>query len=115
MTTTPWGTAERKTVARVDQRAGERRFSTLVEVLETGSGERLVRIAYATDGSVRRGPVTLRARDLARLRTAVLKDPLLREALLGDGGFSGPGPGGGADAEAGAETPVGRASRRVSR
>jgi hypothetical protein len=105
MTTTPWGRAEPRTVARVDQRAGERRFSTLVEVLETASGQRLVRIAYATDGSARRGPVTLRVQDLARLRTAVLRDPLLREALLGED----------ADRRAGSASPPTRTRRRAAR
>jgi hypothetical protein len=105
MTTTPWGRAEPRTVARVDQRAGERRFSTLVEVLETTSGQRLVRIAYATDGSARRGPVTLRTQDLARLRSAVLRDPLLREALLGKD----------ADPPAGPSPTAARPGRRTAR
>lgn len=96
-------------MAKVDQRAGERRFSTLVEVLETAKGERLVRVAYATGGSARRGPVTLRAQDLARLRRAVLADPLLREALLGDDGSPGIGAG------AGEGRPAGRASRGTAR
>jgi hypothetical protein len=81
MTTTPWGTARAIAQAKVAQRAGERRFATLVELLETGDGERLVRIAYTTDGVVRRGPVTLRERDLARLRSAVAGSPELRAAL----------------------------------
>lgn len=84
MTTTPWGTATAVTRARVAQRAGERRFATLVEVLEVTGGERVVRIAYTTDGTVRRGPVTLRERDLARLRTLVRGDAVLRAALLGE-------------------------------
>ena len=52
-----------------------------MQLLETGKGERLVRFAYATDGVVRRGPVTLRAKDLERLRTALEKHPGLEEAL----------------------------------
>ena len=46
-------------------------------------GERLVRFAYATDGTARRGPVTLRASDLAKLRKGLEKTPSLKEALLG--------------------------------
>jgi len=65
----------------VTQRAGERRFSTLVELLETDSGERLVRFAYTTGGSARRGPVTLRAKDLARMQKLLERTPELREAL----------------------------------
>ena len=67
----------------LNQRAGERRFSSVVELLETERGERLVRIAYSTDGVVRRGPVTLRARDLDRLRDALEKAPALTELLVG--------------------------------
>jgi hypothetical protein len=56
-----------------------------VQVLEKEKGERLVRFAYTTDGSTRRGPVTLRARDLERLRAALAEHPALSEALLGGG------------------------------
>jgi hypothetical protein len=61
----------------------DRRFSSVVELLETERGERLVRIAYSTDGVVRRGPVTLRARDLDRLRDALEKAPALTALLTG--------------------------------
>jgi hypothetical protein len=83
MTTTPWGKARQVTQTRLSQRAGERRFATIVELLETDDGERLVRIAYSTDGVARRGPVTLRARDLERLRSLVAGNPDLRAALVG--------------------------------
>jgi hypothetical protein len=63
------------------QRAGEKRFATVVQLLETGAGERYVRFAYTTGGAVRRGPVTLRARDLERLRTALVEHPGLAEAF----------------------------------
>jgi hypothetical protein len=65
------------------QRAGDRRFASLVQLLELPSGEPLVRFAYATGGSARRGPVTLRGRDLERLRAALERVPRLREALMG--------------------------------
>lgn len=80
-TSTPWGAAAVRESAAIPQRAGERRFSVVVELLETGTGERLVRFAYATHGSARRGPVTMRARDLERLRAALERAPVLREAL----------------------------------
>ena len=67
--------------ATVSQRVGDRRFSVVVELLETRSGERLVRFAYATQGSARRGPVTMRARDLERLRAALERAPVLKEVL----------------------------------
>lgn len=78
---TPWGTAMLLEEAAVPQRAGERRFAVVVQLLETQSGERLIRFAYTTDGSARRGPVTMRARDLERLRAALERAPVLREAL----------------------------------
>jgi hypothetical protein len=78
---TPWGQAQLIEELTVRQQAGERRFASLVQLLETASGERLVRFAYTTDGSVRRGPVTLRERDVARLRELLQKHPALAEAL----------------------------------
>ena len=42
-----------------------------------------MRFAYTTDGTTRRGPVTLKLRDLERLRTALVEHPGLAEALLG--------------------------------
>jgi hypothetical protein len=65
----------------VAQRAGDKRFASCVELLEAKGGERLVRFAYTTGGSARRGPVTLRARDLERLRAGLAERPGLSEAL----------------------------------
>ena len=79
--TTPWGKARAVEQVNVAQRAGERRFATVVELLETDSGERLVRFAYTTDGSARRGPVTLRAKDVERMHKLLERTPELREAL----------------------------------
>ena len=78
---TPWGAAELVEEASVAQRVGERRFAVVVQLLEAPGGERLIRFAYTTDGSARRGPVTVRARDLERLRAALERAPVLREAL----------------------------------
>jgi hypothetical protein len=80
--TTPWGKAEVVDELRLAQRAGERRFASLVQLLETKEGERLVRFAYTTGGQARRGPVTLRARDLERLRAALDRAPELKEVLV---------------------------------
>jgi hypothetical protein len=85
-TSTPWGPATVVEEARVAQRAGGKRFASVFQLLETRSGELLIRIAYTTDGVVRRGPVTLRARDAERLRTALGKQPKLGQAVgLKDG------------------------------
>ena len=78
---TPWGPAELVEELTVPQRAGEKRFSSVVQLLEAPGGERLVRFAYTTGGSARRGPVTLRRRDLDRLREGLAKRPALAEAL----------------------------------
>jgi hypothetical protein len=78
---TPWGSATVVEELRVAQRAGEKRFASLVQLLEDTRGERFVRFAYATDGTARRGPVTFRARDLVKLRTALADTPELAAAL----------------------------------
>ena len=78
---TPWGPATLVEELRLPQQAGEKRFASLVQLLETAKGERLVRFAYATDGVARRGPVTLRAKDVEKLRTLLAKHPALEEAL----------------------------------
>jgi hypothetical protein len=83
---TPWGAALLVEEVTLPQRAGERRFASVVQLLETQKGERLVRFAYSTDGTSRRGPVTLRPRDIERLRAALAEHPALAEALgLGGG------------------------------
>jgi hypothetical protein len=81
MTATPWGKATVLEELRVAQRAGDRRFETVVQLLEDEKGGELVRFAYATGGVVRRGPVTLRGRDLERLCTAIASRPRLAGAL----------------------------------
>jgi hypothetical protein len=80
---TPWGAAHPVEQLTLQQRAGEKRFASLVQLLETDKGERLVRFAYTTDGTARRGPVTLKLRDLERMRTALAEHPALADALLG--------------------------------
>jgi hypothetical protein len=80
-TATPWGAAHPVEQLTLQQRAGDKRFASLVQLLETEKGERLVRFAYTTGGSVRRGPVTLRAKDLERMQKLLERTPELREAL----------------------------------
>ena len=78
---TPWGAATLLEEATVPQRVGDKRFAVVVQLLEAPCGERLIRFAYTTDGSARRGPVTMRARDLERLRAALERAPVLRDVL----------------------------------
>jgi hypothetical protein len=79
--TTPWGSATVVEELALPQRAGTKRFASVVQLLEGEKGESLVRFAYSTGGSARRGPVTLRAQDLDRLRTALGEHPALADAL----------------------------------
>ena len=81
--TTPWGQAEVLEQFTVQQRAGDRRFATIVQLLVDEKGNELVRFAYSTDGTSRRGPVTLKLRDLERMRAALAEHPGLAAALLG--------------------------------
>lgn len=78
---TPWGPSVVVEEVSVPQRAGEKRFAVVVQLLETQDRERLIRFAYTTSGSARRGPVTMRARDLERLRAALEGAPVLGDAL----------------------------------
>jgi hypothetical protein len=80
-TTTPWGPASLIDELELPQRAGEKRFASVVQLLEGAKGEQLIRFAYSTDGIARRGPVTLRRRDLERLRTALAGHPALAKTL----------------------------------
>ena len=79
--TTPWGETVVVEELIVPQRAGEKRFATIVQLLADAKGDELVRFAYSTGGTARRGPVTLRARDLVRLRAALAEHPGLARAL----------------------------------
>jgi len=83
---TPWGGATVVDEVVLQQRAGEKRFASVVQLLESARGERLIRFAYTTDGSARRGPVTLRVRDLEKLHDALARHPELAEVLV-RGGF----------------------------
>lgn len=78
---TPWGPATLVEEVRLPQRAGDKRFASVVQLLEDGKGNPLVRFAYSTDGTSRRGPVTLRAQDLDKLRAQLAAHPALAGAL----------------------------------
>jgi hypothetical protein len=78
---TPWGPADLVEEVTVKQQVGDKRFASVVQLLETAKGERLVRFAYSSDGVARRGPVTLREKDIARLRADLVRHPALAEVL----------------------------------
>jgi hypothetical protein len=79
--TTAWGKAKVIEEVTLPQRAGQKRFASVVQLLENDKGEWLVRFAYTTDGQARRGPVTLRNADLERLRDQLSDHPSLAAAL----------------------------------
>jgi hypothetical protein len=79
--TTAWGKAELVEEVTLPQRAGQKRFASVVQLLEDDKGDWLVRFAYTTDGTARRGPVTLRGSDLERLRDRLGERPALAAAL----------------------------------
>jgi hypothetical protein len=81
LVTTPWGRATVVEEAVLEQTAGGRVFSSLVQLLEGETGGVLVRFAYSTGGTARRGPVTLRAEDLERLRRELGERRRLAKAL----------------------------------
>ncbi|HLX32798.1 MAG TPA: hypothetical protein VKR79_08540 [Gaiellaceae bacterium] len=78
---TPWGPAELVEELTVPQQAGQKRFASRLQLLETAKGERLVRFSYSGAGGGARGPVTLRKRDIERLRAALVQHPALAETL----------------------------------
>jgi len=80
-TATPWGPATLVEELSVRQRSGDKRFASVVQLLEGAKGERLVRFAYSTGGAARRGPVTLRARDVQKLVDGLAACPRLAETL----------------------------------
>ena len=79
--TTAWGKAKLLEEVTLPQRAGQKRFASVVQLLEDEKGDWLVRFAYTTDGQARRGPVTLRGADLERLRERLGDHPSLAAAL----------------------------------
>jgi hypothetical protein len=79
--TTPWGKATVVEEVEVEQEAHGKAFVSVVQLLEAATGERLVRFAYRTAGTARRGPVTLRGADLEQLRAGLRDRRQLARAL----------------------------------
>jgi hypothetical protein len=79
--TTAWGSAVVVEEISIPQSAEEKDFASTVQLLEGKGGERFVRFAYSTNGVNRRGPVTLREADVARLHAELAERPELAAAL----------------------------------
>jgi hypothetical protein len=80
-TATPWGPATVVEEVSLPQSADDKEFASLLQLLEIGNGERLLRFAYSTGGAARRGPVTIRVRDLAKLRRLLSRRRELAEVV----------------------------------
>ena len=78
---TPWGPATLVEQVDLPQAGPDKELVSVVQLLERPDGERLVRFAYTTGDVARRGPVTLRAADVAALKKALRKRPALAEVL----------------------------------
>jgi hypothetical protein len=80
--TLPWGRAEVIEEVTVES-AGADGPPVLVGIarLRDSEGHELVRFFYRSSGRVARGPLTLRAADLAGLRRALARSPELRKLL----------------------------------
>ena len=81
MTTTAWGEATVVEEASIAQTAQGKSFAALIQLLKSEDGGELVRFAYSTGGTARRGPVALRGKDIDKLRSALAKTPRLRAVL----------------------------------
>ncbi len=79
--TTAWGEMHLVEEVTLAQRAGKKEFVSAVQLLAGEGGERYIRFAYGTRGAARRGPVTLREEDLARLGGALAEHPELARML----------------------------------
>lgn len=90
---TAWGAATVLDEVTLPQEADGKEFVSLVQLLAGRDGARYVRFAYTTDGKARRGPVTLREADVARLGEALADHPELAEVLAST--RAGAGKGGG--------------------
>jgi hypothetical protein len=78
---TAWGEATVVDELVLPQRSGAKRFASVVQLLAGPDGERYVRFAYTTDGTARRGPVTLRETDVDLLRRRLDEHPELAKML----------------------------------
>jgi hypothetical protein len=78
---TPWGDTTVLDEVTLPQRADGREFASVVQLLGRDDGSRYVRFAYTTEGTARRGPVTLRTEDVERLQLELAGHAELAAAL----------------------------------
>ena len=81
----PWGKATVEEEATVAGTAGERTLELGVARLSGDDGEQMLRFFYRADGRMVRGPLTLRAAEVAALALELRKQPELRKLVAGLG------------------------------
>jgi hypothetical protein len=81
----PWGKATVEEEATITGNASERQLELGVARLSGADGEQLLRFFYRADGRIVRGPLTLRAPEIAALALALRKQPELRKLVAGLG------------------------------
>jgi hypothetical protein len=81
----PWGRATVEEEATISAGASERVLELGVARLSGVDGEQLLRFFYRSEGRTRRGPLTLRADEIAALALELRKQPELRKLVSGLG------------------------------
>jgi hypothetical protein len=81
----PWGKATVEEEATIPATASERAVELGVARLSGADGEQMLRFFYRADGRTARGPLTLRAAEVAALARELRKQPALRELVSGLG------------------------------
>jgi hypothetical protein len=79
----PWGKATVEEETTIPGRASERPLELGVARLSSADGEQMLRFFYRADGRTVRGPLTLRAGEIAALALALRTQPALRELVSG--------------------------------
>ncbi len=82
----PWGKATVEEEVTVAGGAGERPLELGVARLSGADGEQMLRFFYRAEGRTVRGPLTLRASEMAALARQLRAQPELRELVVALGG-----------------------------
>jgi hypothetical protein len=79
--TTPWGRATLLEEVTVEHDARDRRYEAVVQLLELGDGEQLVRFGARAVGAHRLNCLTLRADELQELEEGLIETERLASVL----------------------------------
>jgi hypothetical protein len=81
----PWGKATVEEETTIAASANDRDLELGVARLSGADGEQLLRFFYRSEGRTGRGPLTLRAAEIAALAQELRKQPALRKLVAGLG------------------------------